>query len=111
MPERWKFDAEALRRHLSTVVPELAGGFEVAKFTGGQSNPTYLIEAADRRFVLRRKPPGAVLHSAHAIDQGIAVLGAQTPTRTIQDGLAALVGLRLDLTAFGSRYPSEPVNS
>jgi aminoglycoside phosphotransferase (APT) family kinase protein len=80
VPERLRFDVEALRRYLGTVVPELAGGFEVAKFTGGQSNPTYLIEAADRRFVLRRKPPGAVLRSAHAIDREARVMGAIAST-------------------------------
>jgi uncharacterized membrane protein YccC len=48
--------------------------------------------------------------SAHAIDQGIAVLGAQTPTRSVQDGLTALVGLRLDLTPFGSRHLPQTLN-
>jgi uncharacterized membrane protein YccC len=48
--------------------------------------------------------------SAYAIDQGIAVLGAQTPTRTAQDGLTALVGLRLDLTPFASRYLPPTLN-
>jgi uncharacterized membrane protein YccC len=42
--------------------------------------------------------------SAQTIDQGIAVLAAQAPTRAAQDGMTALVGLRLDLTPFGSSY-------
>lgn len=49
---------------------------EVSKFTGGQSNPTYLIESAGKRFVLRRKPPGTVLSSAHAIDREARVMRA-----------------------------------
>jgi len=58
------------------VIPELESGVKVSKFTGGQSNPTYLIEGAGRRFVLRRKPPGTVLSSAHAIDREARVMSA-----------------------------------
>jgi hypothetical protein len=49
--------------------------------------------------------------SERAIDQGLAVLGAQAPTRTVEDAITALVGLRLDLTAFGSRYRPLPLPS
>jgi hypothetical protein len=49
--------------------------------------------------------------SARAIDQGLAVLGAQAPTRPVEDAMTALVGLRLDLTAFGSRYLPQPLQS
>jgi uncharacterized membrane protein YccC len=49
--------------------------------------------------------------SARAIDQGLAVLGAQAPTRTVEEAVTALVGLRLDLTPFGSRYLPEPLLS
>src|SRR5262252_7795331 len=49
--------------------------------------------------------------SARAIDQGLAVLGAQAPTRPVEDALTALVGLRLDLTPFGSRYLPQPLHS
>ena len=48
--------------------------------------------------------------SARVIDRGIASLGAQTPTRSVQEGVTALVGLRLDLTAFGSSYLPPPLN-
>jgi aminoglycoside phosphotransferase (APT) family kinase protein len=80
VPARLKIDAESLRRHLMVVIPELESGVEVSKFTGGQSNPTYLIEGAGRRFVLRRKPPGAVLSSAHAIDREARVMRAAALT-------------------------------
>jgi hypothetical protein len=46
-----------------------------------------------------------------AIDQGLAVLGAQAPTRPVEHAVTALVGLRLDLTAFGSRYLPQPLHS
>jgi uncharacterized membrane protein YccC len=49
--------------------------------------------------------------SARAIDQGLAALGAQAPTRPVEDAITALVGLRLDLTPFGSRYPPQPLHS
>ena len=49
--------------------------------------------------------------SARAIDQGLAALGAQAPTRPVEDAITALVGLRLDLTAFGSRYLPQPLHS
>jgi aminoglycoside phosphotransferase (APT) family kinase protein len=77
---RLKIDAESLRRHLIAVIPELESGVEVSKFTGGQSNPTYLIEGAGKRFVLRRKPPGAVLSSAHAIGREARVMRAAALT-------------------------------
>jgi hypothetical protein len=76
IPAQLEIDAESLRRRLSAVLPELESGAEVSKFTGGQSNPTYLIESAGKRFVLRRKPPGTVLSSAHAIDREARVMRA-----------------------------------
>jgi len=44
----------------------------VKQFAGGQSNPTYLVQSADHRYVLRRKPPGKLLPSAHASSANIA---------------------------------------
>ena len=48
----------------------------VRQFKGGQSNPTYLLETPARRYVLRRKPPGKLLPSAHAVDREFRVIGA-----------------------------------
>jgi hypothetical protein len=48
---------------------------------------------------------------ARSIDRGIAALGAQGRTQAVEDGVTALVGLRLDLTAFGSRYVPQPLKS
>jgi aminoglycoside phosphotransferase (APT) family kinase protein len=48
----------------------------VAQFKGGQSNPTYLVEAGGTRYVVRRKPPGHLLPSAHAVDREYRVLTA-----------------------------------
>ena len=61
-----------LRRHM-----ELRPPLALAQFEGGQSNPTYLVtDAARRRFVLRRKPPGKLLPSAHAVDREYRVMQA-----------------------------------
>src|SRR5437764_251254 len=73
--ERHRIDTAALERYL---------GFRIAtveQFKGGQSNPTYRLSASDgRKFVLRRKPPGKLLPSAHAVDREYRVIAALHPT-------------------------------
>ncbi len=66
----------ALAEYLERELPGFRGPIVSTKFKGGQSNPTYLIEAASGRYVLRRKPPGVLLASAHAVDREFRVLGA-----------------------------------
>ena len=69
--ERHRIDTGALEKYLGL---RLAG---LEQFKGGQSNPTYLLIAVDgRRFVLRRKPPGKLLPSAHAVDREYRVISA-----------------------------------
>jgi aminoglycoside phosphotransferase (APT) family kinase protein len=78
--ERLRFDAARLEAYLYEHVPGFAGPIVVSQFKGGQSNPTYLVETALRRYALRRKPPGKLLPSAHAVDREyriISVLHAQ----------------------------------
>ncbi len=71
------FDASALAEYLRRHLRDLHGPLSVAQFEGGQSNPTYLLTAADgRRLVLRRKPPGKLLPSAHAVDREFRVMRA-----------------------------------
>ena len=65
-----------LARYLEAHLAGFRGPLSATKFKGGQSNPTYLIEAASGRYVLRRKPPGQLLASAHAVDREYRVLGA-----------------------------------
>lgn len=74
--ERLAFDQAALDRHLSAHLPGYRGPLTVRQFTGGQSNPTYLLETPARRYVLRRKPPGVLLPSAHAVDREFRVMSA-----------------------------------
>jgi aminoglycoside phosphotransferase (APT) family kinase protein len=70
------FDAARLETYLSGRLEGFAGPLTVRQFRGGQSNPTYLIETAKRRCVLRRKPPGKLLPSAHAVDREFRVITA-----------------------------------
>ena len=66
----------ALADYLGAHLPGFRGPLRATKFKGGQSNPTYLIEAESGKYVLRRKPPGKLLPSAHAVDREFRVLGA-----------------------------------
>jgi aminoglycoside phosphotransferase (APT) family kinase protein len=70
------FDAERLEEYVSTSIAGFAGPVTIRQFKGGQSNPTYLIETPARRYVLRRKPPGKLLPSAHAVDREFRVITA-----------------------------------
>src|SRR5262249_59016626 len=70
------FDAQRLEEYLDTNLPGFAGPLTVRQFKGGQSNPTYLVETPARPYVLRRKPPGQLLPSAHALDRELRVTAA-----------------------------------
>src|SRR5688572_30375655 len=73
--ERHRIDVAALERFLGFRISQLE------QFKGGQSNPTYRLQGADgRRFVLRRKPPGKLLPSAHAVEREYRVIKALHPT-------------------------------
>jgi len=69
-------DAPRLAAYLAQHVPGFAGPLTVRQFKGGQSNPTYLLETPAKRYVLRRKPPGKLLPSAHAVDREYRVIRA-----------------------------------
>lgn len=70
------FDVSRLDAWLAEHVPGFRGPSRVTRFAGGQSNPTYLVATADARYVLRRKPSGVLLASAHAVDREYRVIGA-----------------------------------
>lgn len=71
-----RIDAARLADYLGAHVAGFAGPLTIKQFKGGQSNPTYLLETPKRRYVLRRKPPGKLLPSAHAVDREYRVIGA-----------------------------------
>ena len=70
------FDAARLEAFLASRLPDFNGPLTVRQFKGGQSNPTYLLETPARRYVMRRKPPGKLLPSAHAVDREFRVISA-----------------------------------
>jgi aminoglycoside phosphotransferase (APT) family kinase protein len=74
--ERLRFDVDRLAAYMRERVNGFAGPITLHQFKGGQSNPTYLVETPSRRYVLRRKPPGKLLPSAHAVDREYRVIGA-----------------------------------
>ncbi len=78
--ERLRFDVDRLALYLREHIEGLSGPLEVAQFSGGQSNPTFKLQAGGRSFVLRRKPPGKLLPSAHAVDREYRVISALYPT-------------------------------
>ena len=73
-------DPARLGPWLDAHVPGFRGPFTLDKFPGGQSNPTYRIDAASGRYVLRRKPFGPLLPSAHAVDREHRLIAALHPT-------------------------------
>ncbi len=74
--EAHRFDVAALQRYMRAHVEGFSGPLEVRQFRGGQSNPTYHVSAGGREYVLRRKPPGRLLPSAHAVDREYRVITA-----------------------------------
>lgn len=73
-------DTARLAHYLEHHVAGFRGPLSATKFSGGQSNPTYLLDAASGRYVLRRQPPGPLLKSAHAVDREFRVLSALAGT-------------------------------
>ena len=71
-----RLDVARLETYLAKNVKSFAGPLSFKQFKGGQSNPTYLLETPARRYVLRRKPPGKLLPSAHAVDREYKVISA-----------------------------------
>src|SRR5712692_4992529 len=74
--ERHRFDTAALVRWMREHVDDFRGPLEIEQFRGGQSNPTFRVTAGGKRYVLRRKPPGKLLPSAHAVDREYRVITA-----------------------------------
>jgi aminoglycoside phosphotransferase (APT) family kinase protein len=71
-----RLDPARLEQYLAAQIKGFAGPLTIRQFKGGQSNPTYLLDTPPRRYVLRRKPPGKLLPSAHAVDREYRVIGA-----------------------------------
>lgn len=74
--ERYRLDEAALDVWLAANIDGYAGPLTLRQFKGGQSNPTYELTTPGRTYVLRRKPPGVLLASAHAVDREFTVISA-----------------------------------
>ncbi|MEH6581065.1 MAG: phosphotransferase [Halioglobus sp.] len=90
-----------LAAYLEQQIPGFAGPLSLGKFPGGQSNPTYLITAASGQYVLRSKPRGELLASAHAVDREFRVLQALVDTDV---PVAKAYHLCEDDSVFGSMF-------
>ncbi len=75
-----RFDEAALGSYLVRHMEGFSGECTVRQFRGGQSNPTFLVEAESGAYVLRKKPPGRLLPSAHAVDREYRVIAALKDT-------------------------------
>ena len=78
--EAHRFDTERLAEYMRRHVDDFAGPIDVEQFKGGQSNPTYLVHAGGKSYVMRRKPPNKLLPSAHAVDREYRVITALAAT-------------------------------
>lgn len=78
--DTFSFDTEKLSAYLEQHVEDFKGPLTADKFAGGQSNPTFMITATSGKYVLRRKPSGELLKSAHAVDREFRAISALANT-------------------------------
>ena len=78
--ERQRFAVGPLEAYLRERIEGFRGPIRLEQFKGGQSNPTFCITAGEKRYVLRRKPAGKLLPSAHAVDREFRVISALAKT-------------------------------
>ena len=78
--EAHRFDVAALDAYLNKQLEGWRGNPSIRQFEGGQSNPTVLMTSGDRRYVLRKKPPGTLLPTAHAVEREYRIYKALEDT-------------------------------
>ena len=94
-------DTAVLSTYLESHVKGFQGPLTVEKFSGGQSNPTFRVDAASGQYVLRRQPPGKLLKSAHAVDREYRVIAALQNTNV---PVASVYHLCEDTAVIGSMF-------
>lgn len=77
---RYELDNKRLGLYLEQHIAGFKGPLGSKKFKDGQSNPTFLLETPEKKYVLRSKPPGKLLRGAHAVDREFKVLSALRDT-------------------------------
>lgn len=100
-PAQHAFDIIRLEAWMRSHVEGFLGPIDVRQFEGGQSNPTFLVQSANHRYVLRRKPPGKLLPSAHAVDREYRVIVALAQTDV---PVAKARGLCEDASVIGTAF-------
>ena len=96
-----KFNEDNLVEWMVANVEGYEGPLEVRQFKGGQSNPTYQIVTPNKKYVMRRKPPGKLLPSAHAVDREFRVINALYP---LGFPVAKPYGLCMDESVVGTIF-------
>ena len=71
-----RFNEDRLANYLTIHLAGFEGPLELLQFEGGQSNPTFLLGTQDKQYVLRKKPPGTLLPSAHMIEREYRIMKA-----------------------------------
>jgi aminoglycoside phosphotransferase (APT) family kinase protein len=74
------FDEDRLAEYLTAHLAGFKGPLKVQQFEGGQSNPTFLLSTAEKQYVLRKKPPGKLLPSAHMVEREFRIMKALEKT-------------------------------
>ena len=100
--DQHRFDTAPLVGWLAANIEGFRGPIEIAQFQGGMSNPTFLItDAGGARYVLRKKPPGELLPSAHAVDREHRITSAlaDTPVPVVRT-----LGLCEDTSVVGTEF-------
>ena len=64
-----RFDEAKLATYLKGRIPGVEHGIQIKQFQGGQSNPPFQLTIGEKRYVLRKKPPGKLLPSAHMVER------------------------------------------
>lgn len=101
VPPQHAFDPERLEHWLQRHIDGFEGPLRIEQFKGGQSNPTYKLTAESGTYVLRRKPPGPLLPSAHAVEREYRAL---TALRGTDVPVARTHGLCEDTEVIGSTF-------
>lgn len=101
MPSVEMLEEAVLAKYLEAAVAGFKGPLTVSKFPGGQSNPTFRVDADSGTYVLRRQPPGKLLKSAHAVDREFRVLAALKETEV---PVAEVYHLCEDSSVIGSMF-------
>ncbi|MFO7771135.1 MAG: phosphotransferase family protein [Roseovarius gahaiensis] len=94
-------DVASVEAWMAQTLPGVTGPLRATKFSGGQSNPTYRLDSPDKSYVLRRKPPGVLLKSAHAVEREFRVQKALAGTDV---PVAAMHALCEDEAVIGSAF-------